>query len=156
MPDFGFDGVSWSLAEFMCFFLPANFCFQLFNYYVRNPDTTDNRQHTSSAGYVLQPAGYATTLHMLPPAAEQEATPHACGSLSALYCCGFLVAFVIGPCELQACGSLLLCDTCMPQVLQQTFYKVVIRYHKRTRYDTTHMIQCCARYVFQFVLASLP
>ena len=100
MPDFGFDGVSWSLAEFMCFFLPANFCFQLFNYYVRNPDTTDNRQHTSSAGYVLQPAGYATTLHMLPPAAEQEATPHACGSLSALYYCGFLVAFVDEPCDL--------------------------------------------------------
>ena len=74
MPDFGFDGVSWSLAEFMCFFLPANFCFQLFNYYVRNPDTTDNRQHTSSAGCVLQPAGYNAIHACRPPAGEGSNT----------------------------------------------------------------------------------
>ena len=70
-----------------------------FLYYVRNPDTTDNRQHTSSEGYVLQPAGY-NAIHACHPPAEQEATPHACGSLSPLYCCGFLVDFVIGSCDL--------------------------------------------------------
>ena len=41
MPDFGFDGVSSSLAEFMSIFLFPNFFFDFFLYYVRNPDTTD-------------------------------------------------------------------------------------------------------------------
>ena len=62
MPDFGFDGVSSSLAEFMYFsFFFSNFFSNFFNFfwcYVSNPDTTHNRQHTSSAGCVLQPAGY--------------------------------------------------------------------------------------------------
>ena len=55
MPDFGFDGVSSSLAEFMSFlFVFFNFFFlTFFSYCVRNPDTTDKRQHTSSAGCVL-------------------------------------------------------------------------------------------------------
>ena len=103
MPDFGFDGVSSSLAEFMSFSL---FFFNFFfvsciipGTYVRNPDTTDNRQHTSSAGCVLQSAGY-NAIHACRQPAEQEATLHACGGLSALYYCGFLVAFVIGPCDL--------------------------------------------------------
>ena len=83
---FGFDGESSSLAEFMSIFVSTFF----FLYYVRNPDTTDNRQHTSSARCVLQPAGY-NALHACRLPAEQEATPHACGSLSALYyCCAFL------------------------------------------------------------------
>ena len=83
MPDFGFDGVSSSLAEFMSF----SFSFQLFfciMYQVRNPDTIDNRQHTNSAGCVLQPAGY-NAIHACRLPAEQEATSHACGSSSALY-----------------------------------------------------------------------
>ena len=84
--EFGFDGESSSLAGFMSIFVSTFF----FLYYVRNPDTTDNRQHTSSARCVLQPAGY-NALHACRLPAEQEATPHACGSLSALYyCCGFL------------------------------------------------------------------
>ena len=54
MPDLGFDGVSSGLAEFMAsFFFPT-----FFWYYVRNSDTTDNRQHKSSAGCVLKPAGH--------------------------------------------------------------------------------------------------
>ena len=96
MPNFGFDGVSSSLAEFMSISVFFNF---FFLYYVRNPDTTDNRQHTSSAGCVLQPAGYHV-IHACRVPAEQEASPHACGSLSALYYSGFLVAFVVGPCDL--------------------------------------------------------
>ena len=62
MPDFGFDGVSSSLAEFMFIFFP-NFFFQLFFlYYVRNPDTTDNTDSTRA----VQGACYnqlATTLY---------------------------------------------------------------------------------------------
>ena len=93
MPDFGFDGVSSSLAEFMSFLF-----FTFFLYNVRNADTIDNRQHTSSAGCVLQPAGY-NAIHACRPTAEQEAPLHACGSLLALCYCGFVVAFVIGPCD---------------------------------------------------------
>ena len=99
MPDFGFNGDISSLAEFMSIYFFQLFFQLLFLHYVRNSDTTDNRQHTSSAGCVLQPAGY-NAIHACRPPAEQEATPHACGSLSALYYCGFLVAFVIGPCDL--------------------------------------------------------
>ena len=105
MPGFGFDGVSSSLAGFMSFFF-SNFFFVLCaSKYIRNPDTTDSRQHTSSAGCVLQPAGY-NAVHACRLPAEQEATSHTCGSLSALYyySCGFLVAFVIGPGDLWACG----------------------------------------------------
>ena len=55
--------------------------------YVRNPDATDNKKHTSSAWCVLQPAGY-NVIHDGRGSAKHEATPHACGSLSALcYCC---------------------------------------------------------------------
>ena len=46
--------------------------------------TPDNRQHTSSAGCVLQPAGY-NAIHACRLPTEQEATPHASDSLSALY-----------------------------------------------------------------------
>ena len=53
MPDFGFDGVSSSLAEFM---------------------SPDNRQHTSSAGCVLQPAGYNAIHACRPPAGEGSNT----------------------------------------------------------------------------------
>ena len=88
MPDFGFDGMSSSVAEFMFLFLFNSF-FQLFFCMIRNPDTTGNRQHTSSAGCVLQPAGYIA-IHACRLPAEQEATPHACGSLSALYYCGLI------------------------------------------------------------------
>ena len=77
MPDFGFDGVSSSLAEFMSFFFPQSLfsTFLFFLYYVRNPDTTDNTDSTRA----VQGACYnqlATTLYnacRLP--AEQEATP---------------------------------------------------------------------------------
>ena len=59
-----------------------------FLYYVRKP--RHHRHHTSKTGCVLQPAGYNAILVCRLPA-EPEATPHACGSLSALYyCCGFL------------------------------------------------------------------
>ena len=105
MPGFGFDGVSSSLAKFMSVFFFQLFFPTFFLCYVRNLDITDNRQHTSSAGCVIQPAGYHA-IHACRLPAEQEATSHTCGSLSALYyySCGFLVAFVIGPGDLWACG----------------------------------------------------
>ena len=95
MSKFGFDGVSWSLAEFMSFFfsffqLFSTFFFNFFLYYVRNSDTADNRQHTSSTVCVLQPACY-NAIHACRLQTEQEATPHACGSLSALYYCSDFV-----------------------------------------------------------------
>ena len=62
MPYFGLDGVNSRLAEFMSTFQ------LLFVYYLRNPGTTDKRQHTSGAGSVLQPAGYNST--RLPPASR--------------------------------------------------------------------------------------
>ena len=87
MLDFGFDGVSSSLAEFMSMvFSVSNFLFPLFFGIMYVTQTPDNRQHTSSAGCVLQPAGY-NAVHACHLPAEQEATPHACGSLSALYYC---------------------------------------------------------------------
>ena len=73
MPDFGFDGVSSSLAEFMSIFFFPTFFFNFFLCYVRDPNTADNRQHTSSAGCVLQPA--STTLYM-PAACQQSRKQH--------------------------------------------------------------------------------
>ena len=146
MPDFRF----W-WREFEPRRVHVYFFFSLFVCIMYLTQTTDNRQHTSSAGCVPQPAGY-NAIHACRLPAEQEATPHACGSLSALYYCGFLlvVAFVIGPCDLYACGSLLLCDTCMlPQVLQHRFHKVVIGYHMR-------MIQYRMLYVFSSFLRHSP
>ena len=90
MPNFGFDGVSSSIAEFMSIFLKPSF-FSFFLCYVRKPkhhrQHRQHRHHTSNAGCVLQPAGY-NAIHACRLPAEQEATPHACDSLSALYYCG--------------------------------------------------------------------
>ena len=96
MPDFGFDGVSLGL-EFMSIFFPNFFFF----FSLCNPDTTDNRQHTSCAGCVVQHTG-DDAIHACRLPAEQKATPHAFGSLSAPYYCGVLliVDFVIGPWEI--------------------------------------------------------
>ena len=84
------DLMAWVRAsQFMSIYFFSTFFFNFVLYYVRNPDTTDDRQHTSSAGCVLQPGSY-NAIHTCRLPAEQEATPHACGSLSALYYCGFL------------------------------------------------------------------
>ena len=73
-----FDGVSSSLAESMSIF------------FSKPRHHRQHRHHTSNAGCVLQPAGY-NAIHACRLPAEQEATPHACIGLSALYyCCGFL------------------------------------------------------------------
>ena len=90
MPDFGFDCVSSILAEFTSIFF-FNFFFNFFFVlqHVRKPDTTDSTDSTRAvqgACYV-QPAGYNAS-HACRLPAEQEATPHACDSLSALYYCG--------------------------------------------------------------------
>ena len=74
MPDFGFDGVSSSLAEVLSIKKKKKkknifFCIM---YVTQTPQTT---QHTSSAGCVLQPAGY-NAIHACRLPAEQEATPH--------------------------------------------------------------------------------
>ena len=93
MPDFGFDGVSSSLAEFMSFFQKNTLFFNFFFWcYVHKPThNRQHRQHTNSAGCVLQPAVY-NAIHASRLQAEREATPYACGSLSVMCycCCGFL------------------------------------------------------------------
>ena len=80
----GFDGESSSLAEFVSIFVSTFF------FCIMYVTQTPHRQHTSSAGCVIQPAGH-NAIHACCLPAEQEATPHACGSLSVLYySCGFL------------------------------------------------------------------
>ena len=59
-------------------------------YRARNPDTADNKQHTSSTGCVL-PSSWLQAKHACRPPAEQETTSRVCGSLPALYRCGFLL-----------------------------------------------------------------
>ena len=74
MPDFGFDGVSSSLAEFMSKEKSQLSFSALFLYYVRNPDTTDNTDSTRAA----QGACYnqlATTLYT-PAACQQSRKQH--------------------------------------------------------------------------------
>ena len=99
MPDFGCDGVSSSLAEFISIFLST-----FFWYYVRNPDTTDNTDstRTSSAGCVLQTAGY-NAIH----ACQQSSKQHHTRALVYPRCITAVtsylirvVDFVIGPCDL--------------------------------------------------------
>ena len=128
MPDFGFDGLSSSLVESMSIYFFSIFFPTFFLYHVQvcNPDTTDRRHHAGSAGCVLQPAGY-NTIHACRLPAEQEATPHACGSFSALYyCCGFLsngcFCYRTLRSEPAGCGSLLLRDTCVLPVLQHIHF----------------------------------
>ena len=60
------------LEETMSIFFTHVFS-TFFFHHVRNPDTTDNKQDMSSAGRVLQPAGYNATYACRPPA-EQETT----------------------------------------------------------------------------------
>ena len=93
MPDVGFDGVSSSLAEFISIFFSnffSNFFFVLCTQPI-NRHHRQHRQHTNSAGCVLQPAVY-NAIHASRLQAEREATPYACGSLSVMCycCCGFL------------------------------------------------------------------
>ena len=72
MPDFAFDGVSSSLAEFMSNYFPAflfNFWFSTFfciMYVTQTPQTTDSTRAVQSARYNQ----LATTLY--PPAACQQ------------------------------------------------------------------------------------
>ena len=72
-PDFGFDGVSSSLAEFMSFLFFFQLFFSTFFFvllYVRNPDTTDTTDNTRA----VQGACYnqlATTLYT-PAACRQS------------------------------------------------------------------------------------
>ena len=127
MPDFGFDGVSSSLADSCLFVHFSTFCFSFcfVLQYVRNPDTRDKRQHTSSRGCVLQPAGY-NAIHACRQPAEQEETPHACGTL----CAVLLLWLPISSCfcyrTLRSVGLRVCCcvirSTCMlPQVLQHRY-----------------------------------
>ena len=65
MPNFGFDGMSWSLAEFMSIFFQLFFSV-FFLYCVRNPDTTQSTRAVQDACYNQ----LATTLYT--PAARQS------------------------------------------------------------------------------------
>ena len=87
MPDFGFDGVSSSLAEFMSIFFCQLF-FQLFFLYgVRNPDTTNTDSTRAMQGaYYNQ---LATTLYT-PAACQQSRGQH---HTRAVVCLFFLFFF---------------------------------------------------------------
>ena len=77
MPDFLFDGVSSSLADMMPISFFSTFLITFFFCIMCVTQTPpDNRQHTSSAGCALQPAGY-NAIHACRLPAEQEATLHA-------------------------------------------------------------------------------
>ena len=86
-----------------CLFIPGTRYWYMFStfflylciYVVKTPD---NKQHTSSAGCALQAAGH-NAMHVYRPPAKQEATSRVCGSLSALYCGGFLFCscFLLDP-----------------------------------------------------------
>ena len=109
-----------------CLFFSIFFCPTFFLYYLRNPDTTGNKQHTSSAGRVPQTAGHNAKYTLLPPASRTRSNTitRVRQFLSALCRCGFLsiitAAFFIGPCDLYSWGSpLLCCDTRMLPQIQQ-------------------------------------
>ena len=76
MPDFGFDGVSSSLAEFMSYFF-FHFFFHFFShffffycmYVTQTPQTTDSTRAVQGTGYNL----LATTLYT-PAAAGSNTT----------------------------------------------------------------------------------
>ena len=71
MPDFGFDGVSSSLAEFMSKEKSQLSFSALFLYYVRNPDTTDTTGAVQGARYNQ----LATALYT-PAACQQSRKQH--------------------------------------------------------------------------------
>ena len=76
----------------------------------------------SSAGRVLQPSGY-NAIHACRPPAEQEATSHQCGSLSELYCYGFVQQWLLFYWALRSTktGGLCCCviQCMLPQVQQR-------------------------------------
>ena len=80
----------------LCF---CTFFSTLFLYYVRNPDNTDNEHHTSSAGCVLQPAGYNAIY--TPVARQQSRKQHHACTVACPRCIAVasysVVAFFIGP-----------------------------------------------------------
>ena len=99
MPDFGFDGVSSSLAEFMSSLLTT--FFQLFFntffcilYVTQAPQTTDSTRAVQGASY-----NELHTIHACRPPAQQKAT---CGQrcITAAIASYLIVAFVTGPCDL--------------------------------------------------------
>ncbi|CAN0437867.1 unnamed protein product [Laminaria digitata] len=100
MPDFGPGGASSILADIMSILFFKTF----FWYHVRNPDTIDNKQHRKERCKVRATISWLhNAIHTCRPPAEKEATSRVCGSLSALYCCGFLLlcsCFFIGACDL--------------------------------------------------------
>ena len=70
MPDFGFDGVSSSLAEFMSIFFFFNFFFCIM-YVTQTPQTTDSTRAVQGACYNQ----LATTLYT-PAACQQSRKQH--------------------------------------------------------------------------------
>ena len=79
---------------YVCHFFSSLFFQVFFMYYVQVRKSRHHRQHrrhASNARRVLEPAG-SKSIYVCRLSAEKEATPHSCGSLSALYyCCGFIL-----------------------------------------------------------------
>ena len=101
MPDFGFDGVSSSLAKFMSFFLFffSNFFFCMM-YVTQTPQTTDSTRAVQGTCYNLM-----ATTPFTPAACQQSRKQHHTRALVCPVCtsyCGFLLilAFAMGPRDL--------------------------------------------------------
>ena len=114
-------------SQSSCLFFPPTFSLNFFSHYVhvtQITDTTDNRQHTSSAVCAHQPVRY-NAIHAYRLTAEQEATPHAIRIWSALCKRGFLVILlsdpaICWPTGLRYCVTHTYCPTV--QVLQHRYF----------------------------------
>ena len=99
--DFGYDGVSSSLAEFIVYFFFFNFFFQLFfsiMYVTQTPPTTDSPRAVQGACHNQ----LATTLYTA-AACQQSKKQHHTRAVVCPRCiivASYIVAFVVGTCEL--------------------------------------------------------
>ena len=124
MPDFGFHGVSSSLAEFIFFFLTFVFNFFCIMYVTQKPQTTDSTRAVQGACN-NQPAATICT----PAACQQSKKQHHTRGLSALYYCGFLRScfLLLDPAICRPAG-LCCCviHACATGTSTQIFHNVVI------------------------------
>ena len=90
MPDFGFDGVSSSLAEFMSKEKSQLSFSALFLYYVRNPDTTDTTGAVQGARYNQ----LATALYT-PAACQQSRKQHHTRAVVCPHCITAVASYLI-------------------------------------------------------------
>ena len=130
MPDFGFDGVSSSLVEFMSFF--RHYFVQLFFCIMYVTQTQQTTQTAHEQCRMRATTSWLQRIHACrPPPASRAGSNTTCGSLSALYyCCGFLFnswLLLLSDPAINRPAGLCCCDTCMlPGTTTQIFHNVVI------------------------------